>query len=72
MSDLKSIEKRKIEKLFGMESGYVLDFSNRTFQNFILDNSSIDLGQDNLRGMKNLLMLLFSYEKQVYNSFPNF
>ena len=37
MSDLKAIEKLKLEKLFGMESGYVLDFSNRTFQNFILD-----------------------------------
>lgn len=36
----------KIEKFFGMESGYVLDFSNRTFQNFILDNSNIDIYED--------------------------
>ncbi len=35
MSDLTSIEKLKLEKLFDMESGYVLDFSNRTFGNFI-------------------------------------
>jgi len=46
MSDLKSVEKLKLEKLFGMESGYVLDFSNRTFQNFILDNSGIDIYED--------------------------
>jgi len=46
MSDLKAIEKLKLEKLFGMESGYVLDFSNKTFQNFILDNSNIDIYED--------------------------
>lgn len=46
MSDLKSIEKLKIEKLFDMESGYVLDFSNRTFQNFILENTKIDIYED--------------------------
>lgn len=43
MSNLSSIEKLKLEKLFGMSSGYVLDFSNRTFQEFILDNLSIDI-----------------------------
>lgn len=46
MSDLKSIEKLKIEKLFDMGSGYVLDFSNRTFKNFILENSNIDIYED--------------------------
>jgi len=46
MSDLKTIEKLKIEKLFGMGSGCVLDFSNGTFQNLILDNSGIDLYED--------------------------
>jgi len=46
MSDLKAVEKLKIEKLFGMESGYVLNFSNRTFQNFVLDNAGIDLYED--------------------------
>jgi hypothetical protein len=30
MADLSGAEKRKLEKLFGMSSGYVLDFSNRT------------------------------------------
>jgi len=29
-----------------MESGYVLDFSNRTFQNFILENTEIDIYDD--------------------------
>ena len=43
MSDLSSIEKLKLEKLFGMGGGYVLDFSNRTFQEFILDNIRINI-----------------------------
>lgn len=43
MSDLASIEKLKLEKLLEMGSGYVLDFSNRTFQEFILQNLRIDI-----------------------------
>jgi hypothetical protein len=35
MADLSGAEKRKLEKLFGMSSGYVLDFSNRTFEEFV-------------------------------------
>ena len=38
MSDLTNLEKRNLEKLFGMGSGYVLEFSNRTFQDFVLDS----------------------------------
>jgi hypothetical protein len=37
MSDLTNIEKRKFERLLGMGSGYVLDFSNRTFDEFVTD-----------------------------------
>jgi hypothetical protein len=43
MSDLSSIEKIKLEKFFEMDSGYVLDFSNRTFQEFISENTGIDI-----------------------------
>lgn len=46
MSDLSNIEKMKIEKLFGMGSGYVLDFSNRTFQEFVYDSLGIDIYDD--------------------------
>lgn len=46
MSDLTSIEKIKLEKLFEMASGYVLDFSNKTFQEFMFDNLSIDIYDD--------------------------
>jgi hypothetical protein len=43
MSDLSSTEKLKLEKMFGMESGYVLDFLNRTFREFIIENINIDI-----------------------------
>ena len=43
MSKLSSIEKKKIEKLLEMGSGYVIDFSDRTFQEFILETTGIDI-----------------------------
>jgi Abortive infection C-terminus len=43
VSDLTNIEKRGFEKLFGMGSGYVLDFSNKTFGEFVLDSVGIDV-----------------------------
>jgi hypothetical protein len=39
MSDLSNTEKRKFERLLEMGSGYVLNFSNRTFEEFILDST---------------------------------
>jgi len=43
MSTLTNIEKRKLERIFGMGSGYVLDFSNRTFSEFVLDSASREI-----------------------------
>lgn len=47
MSDLNKTEKLKLEKLFNMEGGYVLDFSNRTFNDFIYETLKIDAHSDN-------------------------
>jgi len=43
MANLSSFEKLKLEKLFEMGGGYVLDFSNRTFREFVLDNVGVDI-----------------------------
>jgi hypothetical protein len=43
MSDLSSIEKVKLEKMFEMEGGYVLDFTDITFREFIIENTNIDI-----------------------------
>ncbi len=46
MSDLSKIEKLKLERFFGMESGYVMDFSNRTFREIILETTKLDIYAD--------------------------
>lgn len=43
MANLTFFEKSKLEKLFGMGGGYVLDFSNRTFQEFVADIAGRDI-----------------------------
>jgi len=46
MSDLSRIEKLKLEKFFGMGSGYVMDFSNRTFSEFVFENTNLEIYSD--------------------------
>lgn len=43
MSDLSAMEKRKLERAFNMGSGYVLEFSNRTFEEFVADYTGIEI-----------------------------
>lgn len=46
MSSLKTVEKKLFEDLFGMASGYVLDFTNNTFAEFFRDTVNIDIYAD--------------------------
>ena len=43
MSDLSFLEKHKLEQLLEMSSGYVLQFNNRTFREFIIDSTQLDI-----------------------------
>jgi Abortive infection C-terminus len=43
MSDLNYTEKLQLEKLLGMSSGYVLDFSNRTFEEFVAESVGVNI-----------------------------
>ncbi len=43
MSNLKTTDKKILEKLFKMEGGYVLSFSDRTFGQFFKDECGIDV-----------------------------
>ena len=43
MSDLTNLEKHKLEKLLNMSSGYVLNFTNRSFQEFVADSTGRDI-----------------------------
>jgi hypothetical protein len=42
MSDLTNLEKRNFEQLLAMGDGYVLNFSNRTFSEFVIDSTRRD------------------------------
>jgi hypothetical protein len=43
MSNLTFTEKRKLEQLLGMKTGYVLDFSDRTFAEFVSDATGLNI-----------------------------
>lgn len=43
MAILKQTEKLKLENLFKMSGGYVLDFTNSSFQQFVFDTTKIDI-----------------------------
>lgn len=43
MASLKSTDQLKLEKLFDMGGGYVLDFSNSSFQQFLINNTNLDI-----------------------------
>lgn len=43
MAEIKQSDKIMIEKLLGMESGYVLNFSNPSFQEFIFNLTKLDI-----------------------------
>lgn len=53
MATLSSIEKRKLERLLGMGSGYVLNFSDRTFSMFFEEHTGLDIDQQRYRASGN-------------------
>jgi hypothetical protein len=46
MADLTYIERANIENFLGMKSGYVMDFSDRTFQEFIEEAVGMDIDNE--------------------------
>lgn len=43
MSSLTNLEKRKFEQLLGMGGGYVLNFSNSSFAEFVIDSTGLNI-----------------------------
>ncbi|QBS13529.1 abortive infection family protein [Legionella geestiana] len=50
MSDLTAVDKRNLERLFGMASGYVLDFTDRTYRDFFADHQ-IDIDNEKFKSL---------------------
>lgn len=46
MSVLRPVEMRLVNELFGMSSGWVLDFSNRTFEEFFREEVGVEIYDD--------------------------
>jgi hypothetical protein len=46
MADLTYIERANIEKFLGMKTGYVMDFSDRTFQDFVGEAVGLDIDNE--------------------------
>ncbi|MCL5031427.1 MAG: abortive infection family protein [Bacteroidetes bacterium] len=68
MSSFKGAEKLKFERLFGMSSGYVLDFSNRTFGDIILEITGINVYDEvNYGGSKANRLRTFWNHESDYN-----
>src|SRR5690349_10711487 len=45
MANLSAIEKMKLEKIFSMSGGYVLNFGNNSFSRFIYDSVKINIDE---------------------------
>jgi hypothetical protein len=53
MADLTYIEKANIEKFLGMKSGYVMDFSDRTFHEFVGEATGLDINAEKYHNASN-------------------
>lgn len=53
MADLTYIERENIENFLGMKSGYVMDFSDRTFQEFIGEAVGLDINNEKYHYLSN-------------------
>lgn len=50
MANLKYVEKDDFEALLGMRTGYVLDFTNRQFREFVIDSVRLDIDDPMIGG----------------------
>ncbi|MGE5113685.1 MAG: abortive infection family protein [Acidobacteriaceae bacterium] len=50
MAKLNYTEKRNLEEFLQMGSGYVLNFSNRTFRDFVIDSTGLDPDDEKVAG----------------------
>ena len=42
---IRTVDMRVLDKVFGMEDGYVLDFSNRTYAEFFREELRVDIDE---------------------------
>jgi hypothetical protein len=52
MASLKGSEKAKLESFLEMKTGYVCDFTNRTFEEFVLEHTGVEIYSQKYSGSK--------------------
>ncbi len=52
MANFKSSDKAKLENYLEMKSGYVCDFTNRTFEEFVQEHTGVEIYSDKYSGSK--------------------
>lgn len=62
MANLNNSIKQKLEHLFGMQTGYVLDFSDATFRDFIQTSIGIDVDEKYIGSKARRLRQLWQHE----------
>jgi hypothetical protein len=67
MANLKCGEKDDFEALLGMKTGYVLDFTNRQFREFVLDSLRLDIDDPTIGGTGSKAMRL----RHFWNNQPD-
>ncbi len=67
MANLKYGEKDDLEALLGMRTGYVLDFTNRQFREFVLDSVRLDIDDPTIAGTGSKAVRL----RQFWNNQPD-
>lgn len=63
MANLKNPTKQKLEHLLNMRTGYVLDFTNATYRDFILTSVGIDVDDKYPTGSKAVRLRSFWQEE---------
>ena len=71
MSSLKMADRHNLEKFLGMSGGYVLDFSDRTFGEFVFEAVEIDSPRSTIDGeaRKHAGNLLYCSRAQIVGLF---
>ena len=59
MANLKESEKVKLETFFEMKTGYVCNFTNRTFKDFVFEHTGIEIYSDKYSGSKAMRLRKF-------------
>lgn len=66
MADLRNTEKLRLEQYLEMKTGYVCNFSNRTFEEFVLEHTGVEIYAEPYSGSKATRLRAFWNKESNY------